>query len=253
MRLSNRKKLHSGRKKDSKASIYSSEITISSIVVATIAGIGLSSVSANTRGDQKYPNMSGEALNFVYLLIGGLLLAILTRVLYSFLVNRGKRFDIVRADNENDVKPIVIGSVVTFSGVILAQIAVLLTEVGLFQVTTSDVYSYFVFAAVAEEMFYRIGIMGMVQFLISFLLVRMKVERLTADIISLVFAIIVSTTFFTLAHTAYYVSSAFMVATAITSIVLTFGYVVTKHPLVPMLAHMLLNAICAGQFVQIML
>jgi len=105
-----------------------------------------------------------------------------------------------------------------------------------------EIYLFYINAAISEEFFYRVFIINIIFILAE----HVKQLRNNQQLIKII-AIFTSATIFSLSHLRVYFSIPLMLlSTFLGGLTLSTFYVYTRNPLVPIIAHVINNAIAAG-------
>jgi membrane protease YdiL (CAAX protease family) len=135
-----------------------------------------------------------------------------------------------------------VGCVLSF---MLVQIVVLLLQgLGVFGIAAVDVYAYFISAAVVEEIFYRMFIV----YLMQYILIKMLGDNITKyfDEIIIIF---LNGIIFMAVHTRYYGTPAMLIM-FLGGVSQTFFFLKTKSILPCIVAHVLINFLASGSLLQ---
>lgn len=215
---------------------------ISMIALPAIAIMALFNLSVAFSGSEEFPAVTPACYDLIQRGILGLGGMVFTK--WLFQSKRAKAQLIGVSFNTDDLLDIGY-CVVAYFGI---QAGVLfLRELYMFQVTASDVWLFFVSAAIIEEALYRGFLVMLIQAVMARLL-GVKAEKNL--LIPNGAAIVISAAVFAWSHEAYREDPFLITLTFLGGCSQAYFYIKTKNLLGPMVAHGLINFSAAGSLIQ---
>jgi membrane protease YdiL (CAAX protease family) len=204
--------------------------------IVGITFLALMFIAVVNYNNPRFPTLTFQCVKYM----GALLAGTFGYIVSSWLMNDNK-FVISWKWGEKD------GSIAlwTIGLVLIIQLTVSMTA--FFQVTVFEVYAFYVSAAPAEEMLYR-G--GMVFFILA-ILMKIDEKEEISYVAKSVFAIIVSSLLFAIAHQDYYDNIPILIGTLLSGAVFGASFCASKgNIIIPIFVHALFNFGAAGNIVQ---
>jgi membrane protease YdiL (CAAX protease family) len=218
--------------------IFEKRFTLMKIVLL-IEAVGIFSLSMlfilNLDNDE-FPRLASDSLEFVILLVIGISLQI--AVVY---------FDSHRVKVKDKIpETTLLLSFLTFIVTVVIQGVITLTlQPSVAQVSVVQVYAFFISAAIAEEAFFRGGVVGL-----TYVIAINNIHHKQKRIISILLSTLVGALTFTMLHVRYYAIPAALIITLLTGILLSIVYAINKNLLVTIIVHVAVNIFATGALVQ---
>lgn len=211
-------------------------------IVSILVLFGLRSIYLTS---SEFPSVATDSVKLIILGMIGLTGMIITRLIFH--TKKGDRIPVIA----NTFKP---NQILDFGFAIASYfgiqiIIILIRQMKIFQVTSVDVYLFFLSAAEIEELLYR-GFLVMFVQIALVIIFKMKVKNESELLLVNIFTCFISGLVFALVHTGYWGDPFLMILTFLGGISQAIWYIKSKNLFVPMVAHAAINLVASGSLLQ---
>jgi len=219
-------------------------IDIFAVIFAIIAIAGLLNHRRMYLYSTEFPTIASDSVLLIIVGMFGFSLMFTTRLLMH--TDKSKRIPIV-ANTFKINQLLDFGfAIVSYLGIQI--IIILISQIPIFQVASVDVYLFFFYASVVEELLYR-GFLVMFLQIAMVMLFQIKPKKENMFLVNL-FACIVSGVVFMSVHTGYWGEPFLMLITFFGGISQSIWYIKSKNLFIPIIAHAIINLIASGSLLQ---
>ena len=220
-------------------------IDLMAIIFGCVAILGLIGLRSIYLTSSEFPSVAIDSVKLIIRGMIGLTGMIITRLIFH--TKKGDRIPIIA----NTFKP---NQILDFGFAIASYfgiqvIIILLRQMSIFQVSSVDVYLFFFFASICEELLYR-GFLVMVVQIALVIIFKMKVKKESQLLLVNIFTCFISGLVFALVHTGYWGDPFLMILTFLGGISQAIWYIKSKNLFVPMIAHAAINLVASGSLLQ---
>ncbi len=220
-------------------------IDLIAIIFGVVAILGLFSLRSIYLTSSEFPSVATDSVKLIILGMIGLTGIIITRLIFH--TKKGDRVKII-ANTFNPSQVLDFGfAVASYFGIQI--IIILLRQMKIFQVSSVDVYLFFFFASICEELLYR-GFLVMFVQIALVIIFKMKVKKEEQMLLVNIFTCFVSGLIFALVHTGYWGDPFLMILTFLGGVSQAIWYIKSKNLFVPMIAHAAINLVASGSLLQ---
>jgi len=223
------------KKRQREEMLIDQSIDTISFFMFLIAILSLITIRSAYLYSTEYKHVSSDATLLIYLATIALISIILSKLIFA------QRLTLLKNKfNFDEILDYVLCSVSYISIQIVVSI---IRNAQLFQTTTTDIYAFYVSAAVVEEFVYRLALISVLQAIL--------VNKMRTDINSInLLLILISAAVFAAVHIRYYTDPYLMILTFMGGASQAFFYLKTKNIFPCLLSHSLINFMAAGSLIQ---
>ena len=219
-------------------------IDLFALIFAVVAVAGLFNHRRMYLTSTEFPTIASDCVLLIIVGMFGFTLMFTTRLLMH--TDKSKRIPLVANTFKVDDILDFGFAIVCYIGIQL--VIILLSQIPIFQVASVDVYLFFFYASVVEELLYR-GFLVMFLQIALVMLFKIKPKKENMFLVNL-FACIVSGIVFMLVHTGYWGEPFLMILTFLGGVSQAIWYIKSKNLFVPIIAHAVINLIASGSLLQ---